>query len=254
MKGRTAPAAAAEADGTRTPGAAEPRWRRRMRRIGLLVTVLAAVTSPLWYRAALRRLDFFRVRRVEVVGARYANPDEIVSRMRVDSTASIWDDAASLEARVRRLPLVRDVHVGHRLPGTLVVRVTENLPVALVPAAKGLVAVDASGQTLQIDPTVVDVDLPVLRSRDRLALRLLGEIRGALPAVFARIGDVRRAGDGSIAIHFNEPAERVVLAPANVSMDRLFDIIPVEADLARRHVGPAEIDLRYRDQVIARLP
>ncbi|HVZ48262.1 MAG TPA: FtsQ-type POTRA domain-containing protein [Gemmatimonadaceae bacterium] len=228
-----------------------PRW---IRRVGVLAIILAAVSAPFWYRAALGRLDFFRVRRVEVVGARYANPDEIVSRMGVDSTASIWDDAGPLEARVRRLPSVRDVHVGRRLPGTLVVHVTENMPVALVPGASGLVAVDAAGQTLRIDPTAVDVDLPVLRGRDALALRLLGEIRGQLPAVFARIGDVRRAPDGSIAIHFTEPAARVVLALPDLTMDRLFDIIPVEADLARRHVGAAEIDLRYRDQVVARLP
>lgn len=233
---------------------AGPQWRRRVRRVSVLMAVLGGLSSPLWYRGALSRLDFFRVRRVEVVGARYANPDEIVSRMGVDSTASIWDDAGPLEARVRRLPSVRDVRVGRRLPGTLVVQVTENLPVALVPGASGLVAVDAAGQTLRIDPTAVDVDLPVLRGRDTLALRLLGEIRNELPAVFARIGDLRRAPDGGIAIHFNEPAARVVLAPADVSMDRLFDIIPVEADLARRRVGAAEIDLRYRDQVIARLP
>jgi hypothetical protein len=31
-------------------------------------------------------------------------------------------------------------------------------------------------------------------------------------------------------------------------------VTPVEADLARRHLRVAELDLRYRDQVIARLP
>ena len=32
------------------------------------------------------------------------------------------------------------------------------------------------------------------------------------------------------------------------------DIEPVERDLARRQLRAAELDLRYRDQVIARLP
>ena len=39
-----------------------------------------------------------------------------------------------------------------------------------------------------------------------------------------------------------------------VTLARLGDIEPVERDLARRQLRAAELDLRYRDQVIARLP
>ena len=76
-----------------------PRWKRRIRSIAILVGVLTAISSPWWYRPVLANLSFFRVRRVEVVGARYANADEIVSRLRVDSTASVWDDVGPLEER-----------------------------------------------------------------------------------------------------------------------------------------------------------
>ena len=235
-------------------GAEPKRWKRRARRLMILAASLTLLASPFWYRSALSQLDFFRVRRVEVLGARYVSPDQIVSRLGIDSTASIWDDAGPLELRVGRLTSVREVHIRRRMPGTLVVQVVENLPVALVQSGGGLVAVDASGTTLPIDPTAVDLDVPVLRTRDSLALRLLGEVREEMPEFFARIGDVRRATDGSIAIRLNDPAPRVVLAPGDLSMDRLFDIIPVEADLARRRTAASEIDLRYRGQVIARMP
>ncbi len=238
--------------------APEPsRLRRRVRRIGIVVLLVAAVSSPLWYQPVLGSLDYFRVRRVEVTGARYASPDEIVSRLRIDSAASVWDDVAPLEERVRLHPSVRDVRIVRRLPGTIVVEVTENPPVALVQAGSakgGLVAVDQSGRTLPIDPTATDVDLPVLRVRDTLALRLLGEIREALPGFFARIGDVSRTARGDLAIRLTEPVARLVLAPAEVSLDRLAEIIPVEADLDRRKAPAVELDLRYKDQVIARLP
>jgi cell division protein FtsQ len=39
----------------------------------------------------------------------------------------------------------------------------------------------------------------------------------------------------------------------DVSVERLSDILPVEADLARRQARAVELDLRYRDQVIARV-
>jgi cell division protein FtsQ len=45
-----------------------------------------------------------------------------------------------------------------------------------------------------------------------------------------------------------------VLARADVSVERLADVRPVELDLARRALRVAELDLRFRDQVIARLP
>lgn len=232
-------------------------WRRTVRRGALALGLLAALLSPLWYRPVLGSLDFFRVRRVEVTGARYASPDEIVSRLRVDSAASVWDDVDPLEERVKLHPSVRDVRIVRRLPGTLVVQITENPPVALVQtsgAKGGLVAVDQSGRTLPIDPTTTDVDLPVLRSRDSVALRLLGEVREALPGLFARIGDVSRSARGDLAIRLTGPVARLVLAPANVSLDKLAEIIPVEADLDRRKAPAVEIDLRYKDQVIARLP
>ncbi len=230
------------------------RWRRRLRSIGMLVAGVAILSSPWWYRPVLSNLDFFRVRRVEVLGARYASPDEIVSRLRVDSSASVWDDVGPLEERVRVHPSVRDVRIERKLPGTLVIRVTENPPVALIQVSGGLVAVDAAGRTLPVDPTAVDVDLPVLRSRDTLALRLLGEVQEALPLVFARIGDVRRTPAGDLAIRLNEPAARLVLVSADLTVQRLSEIIPVEQDLARRNATATELDLRYRDQVIARLP
>jgi hypothetical protein len=44
-----------------------------------------------------------------------------------------------------------------------------------------------------------------------------------------------------------------VRVPVGLSVERLADIFPVETDLARRQVIVGELDLRYRDQVIARL-
>ena len=233
---------------------------RMLRRTGAGVAVLIVVASPWWAPMLLRRLDFFRVRRVEIDGARYVSPDEIVSRLRIDTTASLFDDVGPLEKRVRQHPSVRDVRIERKLPGTLLVRITENLPVAFVQAASGLVAVDATGRSLPVDPATADVDLPVLAVRDTLSLRVLGEVRDQLPALFARIGEVRRLPRGGsfyLLFRLTESPTNLahdVLASADVGADRLSDIVPVEQDLARRKLRATELDLRFRDQVIARLP
>jgi cell division protein FtsQ len=233
---------------------------RMLRRGGAGIAVLLVVASPWWGPMLLRRLDFFRVRRVEIDGARYVSPDEIVSRLRIDTTQSLFDNVGPLEERVRLHPSVRDVRIERKLPGTLVVRITENPPVAFVQSASGLVAVDASGRSLPVDPATADVDLPVLAVRDTLMLRVLGEVRERMPALFARIGEVRRFPRGTsfyLLFRLTESPTNLahdVLASGDVTADRLSDIVPVEQDLARRDLRATELDLRFRDQVIARLP
>ena len=122
---------------------------------------------------------------------------------------------------------------------------------AFLSTAAGLAPYDAAGRPLPIDPTAVDLDLPVVSSRDVAALRLLGEVRQEAPAIFARINAVRRLPRGELALHVDSLS---VLATGDLSVARLSDILPVERDLARRGQRVVELDLRYRDQVIARLP
>jgi cell division protein FtsQ len=233
-------AAARPADGGRA------RWRVA----ALAGALLLLVSSPWWGRALLRRMDYFRVRNVEIVGVRYLPASEVVSRLAVDTTASVWDDAGPLEARVRTHPQVREVTVGRRLPGTLVVRVSENLPVALVPSREGFQVVDDRGRTLPVDPSRANVDLPIVAARDTAVLRLLAEVRSRTPALFARISEVRRAQRGELLVRL---VTLPVRAMADVSAERLAETVPVEEDLARRGAAVAELDLRFRDQVIARL-
>jgi len=215
------------------------------------VAAATVLSSPLWVRAGGRRMAFFHARKVEIDGTRYIAPDQIISRMKIDTAASIWDDAGVWERRIGSHPQVREVRISRRLPGTLVVHITEVPPVAFVSTAAGLAPYDAAGRPLPIDPTAVDLDLPLLNARDVAALKLLGAVRQDAPALFARISAVRRLPRGELALHMDSLS---VLAARDLSAARLSDILPVERDLARRGQRAVELDLRYRDQVIARLP
>ena len=50
-------------------------------------------------------------------------PSEIVARLGVDTTRSVWDDLDPLEQRIAELPHVASVRVERKLPGTLRVSV-----------------------------------------------------------------------------------------------------------------------------------
>ena len=217
------------------------------------IVVLFLLGSPLWGPGVMRHLDFFRVRKIEILGARYTAPGELLDRLRVDTTHSVWDPLPPIEARVRSHPQIESVTVSRRLPGTLVVRVTERHPVALVNAPGGLRAVDERGVRLPLDPSRTPVDAPIVTAapRDTMVYHLLGTMQREAPALYAKLSSIRTSGPGEMVLQI---ADLPVRALTSVTIARLSDIDPVERDLMRRQLRAAEIDLRYRDQVIARLP
>ena len=249
-----------ERDRLRKPG-----WKI----LGALLLVALIMAAAWGVRAGARSMAFFRVRSVEIRGARYLQPNEIVARLQIDTLASLWDDLEPFRQRVRRHPQVADVRFERRMPGTLVVIVQENLPVALIQTPAGLLPFDSLGRQLPIDPSRSNLDLPIVASADPVLLKLVGAIRAAQPRVFARIEEARRIGRDEILLTLSSRAEDAARAaadtatpqrkslrvrlPVGLSVDRLADIFPVESDLARRQARVGEIDLRYRDQVIARL-
>src|SRR6185503_12362427 len=66
--------------------------RTRLRRGGVALAALVVLASPWWARLIAAQLSFFRVRRVEIVGVKYLAPSDILGRLRVDTTRSVWDD------------------------------------------------------------------------------------------------------------------------------------------------------------------
>jgi cell division protein FtsQ len=232
--------------------ATEGGWSPLRVRLALLAIVLILVAgAPFWGPLVLRQLSFFRVRKVEIIGARYVSVGEIIDRLHVDTTRSIWDPTAPLAARLASHPQLRRVSVRRKLPGTLVVDIDENLPVALVATSEGVRAYDARGVALPIDLSRTPIDAPILPRRDVGVLQLLGLLRTEAPAVYDRVSEVRVVAADEIVIELDGTPVR---AMRDVSAARLAEIEPVEQDLARRGLHAAEIDLRYKDQVIARVP
>lgn len=241
-------------DDTRTAAERPPRGALLSRRLKLAlaaVVLLLVVGSPFWGPLVMRRMAFFHVRRIEIVGAHYVAPSDILARLHVDTMQSVWNPTEPLAARVLTQAEIEHAVVRRRLPGTLVVEVTERVPVALVPAANGFRVFDAKGRALPIDPARVAVDAPVLSQRDTAVLRLLGAMRSGMPGMYARVSTITPTGAAEMLIELNSHPVR---AMKDVSLERLADIDPVEADLERKQLRATEIDLRYRDQVIARLP
>lgn len=230
-----------------------PEGGRRMRirlRWYLLAFVILAITIgtvPWWGHD----LAFFRVQQVEVRGTRFARASDIAARLQVDTTFSIWNTLDSLAIRAETHPQVHHARLSRRLPSTLVVTVDENLPIALVPASGGFKAYDDSGRVLPLDPARWGVDLPIVSRPDTALFRLLGDIKAEMPEYYSRVSEARRVAKDEVVLQLMDVPVRAML---DMRADRLLQLSSVEADLAKRHLRPVELDLRYKDLVIARLP
>ena len=76
------------------------------------------------------------------------------------------------------------------------------------------------------------------------------DVRSVSPALFGEISDIRRTGGTGHRSHAYQPHRFGRSRASPRSGWPTF--IPVEADLARRKARVTELDLRFRDQVIAR--
>jgi cell division septal protein FtsQ len=197
---------------------------------------------------ALRHLDFFRVRRVEIAGLHYLEAAKIIAALKLPPKASVFDDSRPLELRVRALPGVVEAEIGRRVPGTLTVRVQEVDPVALTPKGDRMALVDATGAVLPFDPLASAPDLPVLVGGGQPVASALARARDYDPGLFARIDAAWRVGPDIV---FEVDGRWFWFGP-ELSAEDIRAVTAVERDLAQKGRKFQELDGRFTGQVIVR--
>ena len=236
-----------------------PRLPRASRRV-LVWGGAALAVIALWSAAPvlLRRLAFFRVRQVELVGIRYLDADAVLGALRLAPQASVFDDTNVLADRIRGLGGVADARVARRPPGSLKVIVREIEPVALVANARGaLTVVDADGRSLPFDPASHaaggaggGLDLPVVQVADSGVVGVLARIQAFDPALFQTIDAARPVGEMRDVL-LELGAHRVLLA-RNAGPEVIQAVMLVARDLAAKARSYGELDGRYAGQVVVR--
>lgn len=224
---------------------AERRLKPGWRILGGAIAVLA-----LWFALPhlLRRVDFFRVRRIEIQGLQYLDAAKVIAAARLPAAASVFDDPEPAARRVRALPGVRAAEVGRRLPGTLRISLQEAAPVALTPKGDRLAMVDARGAVLPFDPLASAPNLPVLIGGGALVAGALARTRDLDPGLFARIDAAWRVGPDVVF----EVAERWYWFDPQLTAEDIREVTAVEQALARQGRQFQELDGRFAGQVVVR--
>ncbi|MBI4408114.1 MAG: FtsQ-type POTRA domain-containing protein [Gemmatimonadetes bacterium] len=234
---------------------------------GVVVLVMVAVAALHQAPRLLRGFDAFHVTRVEVVGTRYLAPHDALGVSGITRHSSTFDDPQRWLRALRRHPLVQDARIRRRLPGTLVLEITEVQPVALIRTPE-LQPVDGQARALPIDPIESDLDLPLLPGvsdvgedrrltsrRHRELIAALERIRSFEPGVAAELSELEPLAGGGLRLRLRTPAHAEVLLPPQPEALGLQQLRLALADLSARNERAAvrRIDVRFHDQVVVSL-
>lgn len=238
------------------------------------VLVIAAAFAPI----VLRSIPAFRVQRVEVTGVRHLRASDAVAAAGIRSNSNLFDDATPWIEALRAYPLVADVRIQRRMPGTIVLHIDEAVPVAFARTPE-LRAIGANGRVLPIDPADEDMDLPVLSVRTRVSAQgravdpatvgivaFLNTVERVEPGLLGWISEIGMSGD-AIRLVLRNAADAEVLIIARPTPERLRELHLTLAELATPSVVHAEdgagageseaelsrvkrIDVRFHDQIV----
>ncbi len=214
---------------------------------GAAVALGGLVLTP----RVLRRMAFFRVRQIELIGVRYLAPDDVLESLQLRPDQSVFDDLDVLEERASRVRGVVQVRVRRVLPGTLRVDVSERIPIAFAPGPEGFVTLDVLARPLPFDPTASVVDLPLVARPDTLLVGALGAVRFASRDLYDEVdwAETVRGGVGGVRLVLGDRRILMQAVPAVSDVDA---VLAVRELLARTGSEYEELDARYGGWVVVR--
>lgn len=240
---------------------------RRGRRLLLLTLLVATGTTGFRYgREWVEQIPYFHVTEVTLEGLVRMPEATLFALLDLELNRSVFSDLSPLEDRLLQSPLLASVQVTRRPPRRIDIRVEERTPVAFVPLPH-LVAVDVEGVLLpSLDPRRHQLDLPVILSqipgrgdgalsameRRTLASELV-RLQRLEPRLAHAISEVGMDARGDLWVSLSLPDTRLVFRPP-LTAARLREAVLVLADVLERQAGvpPAELDLRFADQIVVR--
>jgi hypothetical protein len=211
---------------------------------GLVLVVIVWTGVPRLFKGSA----FFRIRRIEVRGARNLNPEIVVRGLPIRAGQSVFDDLGPVRRTLDSLGGLESYTVGRRLPGTIVITVREAEPVALVMRGGRLRLVGEAATVLPFDPAISAPDLPLVEEADSLVTGLLARVRDTDATFYGRIVSAWRNGD---AVVVAVDGQRFWFRP-DAGAEVIRAVLTVEQDLEKNGRPWAELDARFAGQVVVR--
>jgi len=230
------------------------------------VSVLILLILGRGYIRWIHSSPTFQVRNIVITGNDLLSREEILNLGGVEKGMSMWGiSLIKAEQGIRRSPYIEDVMIERRLPGTILIQLTEKTPLALLNVTGQFYCVDREGMVLPSRPGK-HYDLPVLSGEFQggavagkyaggkvihEGLSFLLTLLAETPSLYPRLSEIVVHGEngivaytitGGIPVHFGT-------GPYEHKMKYLLALMrELEKKPSLRE--SRYIDLRYRRQVI----
>lgn len=229
-----------------------------------LVVVLAIVKLP-EARAKVLGSSVFRLDSVSMKGNKYLLDSQILRIARVEKgTCGFSYDADVIRARLEKHPRIKSASVKKLLWKKMYIDVEERIPFALLRAQK-LLEMDQNGVVFEpVNPAMLP-DVPVITGlptkgvcpgdtlkgeRVEQVIALLEKLCDPEVNIYCHVSEVNVGKDGSIVIVGADTGLPVILGSEQVSKKKLQALKVAMADMQRKKLLPASVDLRFEGQVV----
>lgn len=262
----------AEHEGSGVPLSRDLRFvSRRRRRRGTtslsLAVLLGLCAAGVWLHARLTRSPLWTVHSIAVSGNRSIEMNDLLDRLGLAPGMTWWSIRSRAAALVAAEPRLASIEVGWRWPRDLFVCVRERQSCLRLLTSPPL-EVATDGVLFASDEDLDPLDLPLLTGalpptlapRQTLRLGPSGsewreflDLQSRSPAIWKRISEIHYAGGRDFRVYLRD-GRRVVLWETGVNDPWKRTLPDVLADLERRNQSDVVVDLRFRDQIVLRLP
>jgi len=217
------------------------------------------LSVPIWVPRLLATLPAFQISELRVTGTDHIPPEEIRA-LAVTPDATVWDDPATWEERVRAHPMVREATTRREGFRSFEIAVVERRPVALV-ATPELRPVSGDGYVLPLEPSSVSLDLPIVQGQIEMengfvtdpevrelifALARMDRTRSDFMSLVSEVGPAAEGGYRFLLLP--GAGADVVLLPHDQPLRALDRVSIALGQIEDRRVARA--DARFRGQVV----
>ena len=222
---------------------------------GTLVLMSVVVIAALVLGVKLLARQF-SVKEIIVSGNYHLDEDDIVKSMNIKKGKPLLDiRSADINERLRENPWIKRVALKKQFPGTLLIKVEEAAPRALLSIKKKLYIIDddgnilerIKGESISFLPVIKGINLENKKGMDE-ALKLIASL-SEMNILGSR--DSVEIGTESYGLFVNMDGEFIKVGYGDYS-EKFERWIELEPEIRKRGVPIKYIDLRFKDSVIVK--
>ena len=236
------------------------------KRVGILVLIVTtSLLILLKVVTWLNAQELFSLKDIRVEGNRFAKKSELLNLVKIEPSVSLLEfDTQKIAAQVEQHPLIQQATVSRSLPSSLVIKVQEKEPIAILNNSE-LLALDEKGHPMPVFRTEIFFDYPIISniklpendSEENPELNqvidFLNFAKAKHFALYSEVSEISYSKNIGIYFYLNEGAIPVIWGNGNLRKKsanflEVLNLLKRESKLLKVKY----FDLRFKNQVIVK--